>query len=424
MFVVMGAGWLLVVVCALVALTAGVIRYLWAFQKAWAPGLEMQKLLGFVFWAAIGAVAFFLPMASIPPNIAIIFSAMLIALIVHAVVLRQREFAQSLNDTVLTVCTYGGNLSEVLRALAWGRPYVAAGRIRLYCIALDRGADPVQAARLTRLPLEIDTLLALQHRGEQGAPVGTPEAEQSDLELPPTDLWPAGSQLAYLVSLLVGGMLIAHFLLMFIVPTYVEMFEEFELEPIGASPGGPLGRAVLLFGLPLLFLVLSAVGLLMLLLWMTDYRWVARCLPLIGPLLLSHRRANCLRGLARVIDSGREASAALASASEIELRHGQRSRLRKAASLVGAGTDFAPALGQSGLIERSAEPWVEAAAANDRLPATLRALAESMTRRARVRFDSGMSIIFPLGVMLIGAFVLWLAWWVIGSLAGLIHGLA
>lgn len=424
MLLVMGAGWLVVFVCTLIALTAGVVRYLWAYQKAWTPGLGIQKLVGFVFWAAAGAVAFFLPLASIPPNIGIIFSAMLVALVIHAVVLRQREFASTLNDMVLTVCTHGGRLSDVLRALAWGKPYVMAGRIRLFCVALDRGADPVQAARLTRLPLEIDTMLALQHRGELGAPVGTLEAEESDLELPPTDLWPAGSQLAYLVSLLVGGAIIANFLLLFIVPTFDAMFEEFNLQTIGASPGGPVGRAVLLVGLPLLLIGLSIVGLLMLFLWLTDYRWLARCLPLIGPLMLSHRRANCLRGLARVIESGREASVALANASEMERRHGQRTRLRKAASLVGAGTAFAPALGQAGLIERSAEPWVTAAAANDRLPPTLRALAESMRRRARVRFDSAMSIIFPLGVVVAGMFVLWLAWWVIGSLAGLIHGLS
>lgn len=424
MFIIMGAGWLLVLVSALIALTAAVIRYLWAYQRAWAPGLEMQKLVGLVFWAGVGAMAFFLPLASIPPNIGIIMSAMLIALIVHGVILRRREFARSLNDTVLTVCTYGGTLSEVLRAFVWGRPYVMAGRVRLFCIALDRGAEPVEAARMIRLPLEIDTLLALQHRGEAGTPKGVGDGDDTDLELPPTDLWPAGSQLAYLVSLMIGGTFIAYFLLLFIVPTFDEMFEEFDLEPISASPGGPVGQTILMVGLPLLLLILFAIGLLVFLLWLTDYRWVARCLPFLGPLLLSHRRANCLRGLARVIESGREASSALASASEVELRIGQQRRLRKAASLVGAGTGFAPALGQAGLIERSAESWVEAAAANHRLPATLRALAESMTRRARVRFDTAMSVIFPIGVMLVGLFVFWLAWWVVGSLAGLIHGLS
>jgi hypothetical protein len=434
MIMLMGVAWLIALGFGLVAGTAAVIRYLWAFQPAWTPAVRLQKLVAAVYWLAVSGVCVLVPLGLVAPNIGILFSGMLLALTLHVGITRRNEFARTLNEAIQIVATRGGSLPDVLRAIAWGQPFLAAGRVRQFCIVLERGVEPLEAARQCRLPLEIDALLALQGRSAEAAKPsaavpGTTgngedmlEDEESGRVSP--DQWPAEMQCAYLLTLWVGALAIGFFLLQFIFPVFRQIFEEFDFEGTASSPVGAVGYHWLLVGLLGSGLVLLGTAISFLIFWRTDWRWASRGAPLVGPLLDARRRARCLQALAGAMAGRREPVTVLREASEVERRRGQRRRLGKAARLMGAGGALGPSLGMAGLIERRAEPWIASAVATGRLPIAFRALAAETLRRGQLRFELTMAILFPLGVIAIGAFVLWMASWVIGSLAEMIHALA
>ncbi len=459
MIMLLGSAWLLALALVLVAGTAAVIRYLWAFQPAWTPAVRLQKGVATVYWLALSGVCLLLPLGLVAPNVGILFGGMLLALVLHVGIARRSEFARTLNEAIPIVATRGGSLPEVLRAIAWGQPFLAAGRVRRFCIALERGIAPLAAARQCGLPLEIDALLALQgpSPGAAEPAPATPaaamsgaamsgaamsgaamsEATMSGAAPEPEELWdradggrlspdqwPAEMQFAYLLTLWISALAIGFFLLQFILPVFRQIFEEFDFEVSRSSPAGAAGSRWLLQAVLGSGLLLSGMAIGFVVFWRTDWRAASRAAPLIGPLVRARRRARCLQALATAMSARREPAAVLREAAQVERRRGQRRRWAKAAGLLEAGGALGPSLGTAGLIDRKAEPWIASAAATGRLPCALRALAAETLRRGQLRFELSMAILFPLGVIAIGAFVLWMASWVIGSLAEMIHELA
>lgn len=421
---VMPAAAVILVLGLLPAATAAAVRHEMSRNRRIVPSTLRLAVWATLQWGGVALVLFVLPLALLPLYVGVIIAGLLVSFLIVALLGRRRDSIAVLNESVRVISRRGGSLADMAEAYSHGDPSVLAGRARRFADAIRRGMPPEQAARQVRLPLDAETVLALEHRGQSSWSEAGQEAD--DAHRPsgfPASAWPAASQAAYFLTMLVATMLISTFLMLFIGPTLQYASEEFQIETqlSRASDSGQLRWILILPAI--LGGAFLAWGLLQLAYWITDWRWIARLLPLSGRLLQSRRRGKSLRGLAAAIDAGSEVSQALQMVSAARFRPGENARLHRAAALAASGSSLGGALQKAGLVDRRQRPWIDAAVATGRVAEALRGVAASAERHARVRFESASAIVFPLGVLGCGLVILWVANLVFGSLVELIHAL-
>lgn len=406
------------------AATAAAVRFESARNPRKLPGTLRLAFWAVLQWAGVAVVLFFLPLAVLPQYIGLIISCLLVSFLFLAVLSRRREALDVLNESVRLLARRGGSLADMAEAFAHGDASVLAGRARRFADALRRGTPPAMAAARVRLPLDAETVLALEHRDESAwSTVGEKGGNAARPTAIPASAWPAASQAAYFFALLVTTVLISTFLMVWIVPTLQAMGEEFQIDT-RLTHASDRGQLRLILRLPVLLAAALVVwSALQLVYWITDWRWIGRLLPLSGPLTRSRRRGDLLRGVAAAIEARNEFSQALQMVLRVRVRPGEKSRLRRAAAMAASGHSHGDALRRAGLVDASERVWIDAAEANGRLAEALRSIAGAAERRAQVRFESALAILFPMGILGCGLLILTVSHLVFGSLVEFIHAM-
>ncbi len=411
------------IAAALLAFGLSFVRRALSRRDLQPESLRAYTVLEFGYRGCQGFACFFASLALLPMNIGLVFSLALTSMWVYAIVLYRREAAATLCEAIQTVCRTQGSLAALTRDFGWGDATLLGARCRAFAAGLERGADPVPLARWMRLPLDMETLLFLQHRHQaawkspRAAVAGQPTLSIGSQ----ASGWPAGTQLAYLLGILLSSGLVIVFVSQFVMPSIQEMLLEFEIE---LASWQERWFSAFQWVPPVLVLVVVLWGGLAFLFWITDWNHLLMLLPISGPLIHARRRAACLRGVAAAIDAGCESSQALQLTSAATTNRGQQVRLTKALAIAQRGATLGDALCRSGIAPGPTAAWIESAVQTGRVADTLRTLADDLLRRSQLRADTVMAVLFPVGILLCGAFVLSFSYLLLHALTALIHGLA
>lgn len=192
------------------------------------------------------------------------------------------------------------------------------------------------------------------------------------------------------------------------------------LQVLSIDAANPRQAVVIVFvGLLMLFVlfvnVLSVVSTLEL--------W-SRWLPIVGRLSLGHDKAWILRALGWGLESGRGVPETLESIARHAPGGVLRERLGHAILRIRCGAAWATALEASGLVSGADVGVLSAAERVGNLPWACEQRADSQLRMLEYRLQAALTVIFPVTLLLLGAYVLLLASGVFLSLAQLLESLA
>lgn len=229
--------------------------------------------------------------------------------------------------------------------------------------------------------------------------------------------------IGYVIGVTCFATLVSAFLMIFIVPTFEQMFDEFEMAlPATMSSLIDFSEQVAIF-IPVLFM--GVIGLVILLL-VDDFRRgirhssLARFFPTIG----RQRRAGLLRLLALPTALGQQIGPTLTAAAQFHPDRNFRKRLLRARTDAQSEADTWLQLAQQGLISRSHCDQLRKITSPSLRAWTLNALADKDRCLANQRTEFFARVIQHAPIIVLGIFVGWVAVAVIQTLTDLIGSLA
>lgn len=229
--------------------------------------------------------------------------------------------------------------------------------------------------------------------------------------------------LGYVIAMLCFAILIVTFLMIFIVPTFAVMFEEFDLElPMLMTA---LIECSDLFGFLIPILLLAALGVGILLLF-TDFRRMIRYSPLgrLLPAAAMRKSAGLLRLFALPTALGQPVAPTLTAAAQFHPDRRCRKRLLQARTQAISDADIWNQLASQGLISRNQGDQL-GRIENPSLRAwTLGTLADRTRDQAMHKTEFLARIAQHAPVIVLGVFVGWIAVAVMQTLTNLIGSLA
>ncbi len=229
----------------------------------------------------------------------------------------------------------------------------------------------------------------------------------------------------YLFLLLIAGEVITCFLMIWIVPVFDKMFQEFGLKlPVPTILLINLSRWVVNYGWLLLFPLTMAAGVACLIGIFSYIGWLPRNMPLVNRMFRRYDGAIVLRSLALAIRRGQPLQGSLRLMADIYPLGIVRTWLSKASAAVDAGQDWCEALRKVRLIDKADAVVLRAAQGAGNLPWALDEMAESLMRREVYRWQAWYNIVSPLLVLLMGGFVGYICVALFLPLVDLIKGLA
>jgi type II secretory pathway component PulF len=296
-------------------------------------------------------------------------------------------------------------LAPAARAFAAGRADEIGRRGDRLADLLEAGVALPEALGKSGNRLPIEAELAARLNQESGDLVqGLREAARAgSLYLP---LWQSlFERFLYLVVLLLVFGIVQTFLMIKIVPTLVQIFEDFDASlprmtevVIGLSEWA--AAAAVLAG-PLYMLVI-AVLLLGTLYYMG---WLPWELPVVDRLTRRLHGSHVLRCLAQATERGRPMSDTLGLLARCYPRANVQRLLTGVAEQVARGNDWSESLRQSGLIGTPDAAVLKAAQRVGNLPWALREMADSNARRIFRRGNAALQIGFPLVILCVAVVV-------------------
>ncbi|MGI9474885.1 MAG: hypothetical protein ACR2NZ_25365 [Rubripirellula sp.] len=356
-------------------------------------------------------------LAVIPSLLGALMSILLIYALVDYSSRRYRNSVNTFNSALRSVCHRDGAIGKV--ALAFSRSGPISGPCYEYTRRLMMGEDPVEAAVLSRVPLQMRTAIAMQ------TPAGTLpkedrayQSEASEMALADSSMMPAYGQFIYLTVATLVTCLVLTFMSLFIVPTLEMLFEEFFSRELPYRWMFTLGPAVWILML-ISFLVLIVTPML------TRGHLFGLRLPRWIPMMprLAERNGEILCGLADGIDAGWPMGRALATGHEVSQRFYERRLFEHALRNVQLGTDPIEAIRLVGWIEREEAAWLTDASPA-RTSQLLRTIAAQNIRDARANLRWTMVILFPALLLLLGLAVAGYAFGFFATLSQLINQLS
>ncbi len=377
----------------------------------------MSRRTRIVFWTFALIFLFFGFLLLLPS----LFGALMAILLVFAVIdyssRRYRNAVQTFNASLRAVCHHEGAISKV--AVAFSKSGPLSGPCYEYARRLMMGENPVDAAAMARVPLQLGTAVALQSPTPiEPDPLVEQTREFRKLDVADPNMMPAYGQFLYLTVTALVTCNVLIFMGMFVAPTLEVMHEEFfetELPNRWMMRAGPAFWILSL----LAFVIIIVVPLLNRghLFGLRLPRWIPM-LPRPG-----QQKADTLNGLADAIDAGWPMGRALAVAHTISTRSLERRSLEHSMILIERGEDPAVALNHAGLIDADESSWLTGATPK-RTAELLRSIADQTQRDAHSNLRWLMAIFFPFLVLLIGITVAAYAYGFFGALTELINGLA
>jgi len=335
-----------------------------------------------------GIGAFLLVMPSL---IGILLGILLVFAIVDHRSRRYRNHVRSFNTALRSVCHHDGAIGKV--SLAFSRTGPLSGRCYEYTRRMMMGEDPIDAAIQSRVPLQLQTAVAIQTPTQQYDPQYDQDAADSELARVDSTVMPIYGQFVYLIGAAVVTVLVLSFLSVFIVPTMEQMFEEFGLDygferVMAAAPVISL----------LLFLVVLAMAVVPIVNGLIGMR-----LPSAVPMLprRAERKAEFLRGLADGYEVGWPVGRTLGMAHAVATYAVDRVALEKVMRRIQAGTDPIESLRRGGWLYRQEAAWLDQSNPQ-RTAQLLRTIADQNMRDASSNLRWLMAIFYPLLIVLLG----------------------
>jgi type IV pilus assembly protein PilC len=301
----------------------------------------------------------------------------------------------------------GRAAQRLFDAVSSGTPLGAA--VVRYPAALPREAAAYLAAGSTR-----DARLAALRELSR--------SEQGEL----ATIWRACvDRISYLASVLVLMAAVSTFVMMKIVPEYVKIFDEFQLElPPMTQLAVILSEFVVYYlAAPIFF----AFVLLTLAAAVTSICYLCDVPVLKGVsdrLFRGRRTADILRILAIATEHRESLADALNRMARVYPSVLIRRQLDSAMNSVAAGADWRDALLKARVITRAEHGLLKTAEQVGNLPWALRAIANRREKRAVYRLAIALQVLYPLTILLLGAFVGFYAVALFIPIVQLIQGLA
>jgi hypothetical protein len=382
--------------------------------RFWRAILSVMRWPLVLYMAALTALVLGLSL-----GVSVVVVAGLIA--IQSIYARRVEESEQLEWLAHSVVAGGGSAPDAFEKFAGGRTTSVSRRCRDFAFYLRNGSTPTIAAKTSRIPLSVNALLMLED-GKVAAGQSQRVTLASGIREMNSIGWLLGGQFAYFVTFLLMINLVS-FIYLFIVPTFLVMFDEFGISP---NPGLMFLTRMTGYG-GLIGLLLVLVPLLLLVLFLICYlfpnKWLLRVTPWFGHWMKSRGKYTGLGDLSAALRSGRSLVDSLKELESKTRSRWVRSRARESHRLSVSGQSTADALRHGGLINASESRWILAAERTNDIAESLDAIADSARRRFELLWRIRLSWMIPLTVVAFGLVVLLLFYAVMGSIAELIGGL-
>jgi type II secretory pathway component PulF len=231
------------------------------------------------------------------------------------------------------------------------------------------------------------------------------------------------SSLEYVVAVLCFSIVIATFLMLFVVPTFVQLFDEFDMAiPFAMSSLIEFCKDFSL-ALPLVLLIALGVAVLFL---SEDFRRLARHSPLgkLAPTVATRQSAGLLRLLAMPSKTGKPLAPTLTAAAQFHPDPKYRQRLLQARTDSVSDTDIWSQLARQKLISKNQGEQLGYITDSSLRAWTLSTLSDRTGDRAARRSEFLARIMQHIPVLMVGLFVGWIAIAIMQTLTHLIRSLA
>jgi type II secretory pathway component PulF len=280
--------------------------------------------------------------------------------------------------------------------------------LRGFASSLSRGESLPTAVSIWNraFPREAQGYAALS-RGSGQVAFG-PESEERRHA---TEIAGSFTQFGYLMWVLLVLTLMITFQMIYIVPSFQKIFQEFDMDLPDTTKalfatanifGGALFPLVVLLTLGLL-----TFALVVFICYLADFPILQ---GLGDRLFFARHRAQLMRLLAIAAEEGMPFETAIGNLASGNPRYPaprMTRRLHKALRLASSGADWKDALASARLAQPSDVPLLAAAERARNLPWALRALAERTLSRSLLRWETARQIAFPLAILAVGLVVMW-----------------
>jgi type IV pilus assembly protein PilC len=332
---------------------------------------------------------------------------------------------QALLSSIAVAAEKGIPLPEAVLAYA-DELTSSGGRRALWLVqALRQGVPLDQALSYGWIKCSTASRMAVRIGSSLGAlgPALRNQAEAAE-ELE-TLVRPMFTRWIYLFTLLLTGESIVIFLMIYIVPVFDKMFQEFGLElPVVTISLIKFSRWIVMYGWMLL-LPLTIIAAFLCIAGVFSYiGWLPRNAPVLNRMFRRYDGAIVLRSLALSIRRGQPLHGSLRLMADIYPLGLVRFWLAKVATAVEGGQDWCDSLRKVRLIDQTDAVVLRAAQGAGNLPWALEEMAESLLRREIYRWQAWYNIVSPAVVLLMGAFVGYICVALFLPLVEMIKGLA
>jgi len=297
-------------------------------------------------------------------------------------------------------------LDQAARAFADERSVQIGPRASRLAGLLEDGVPLPNALALSRNPVPTDALLAARLGAETGQMGPALRMSVDHIDHFGGAMRGVLAKLSYVVTLLVIGTGILSFVMLKIVPVYVKMFQEFELQLPSITL---LVIAISEYVVKAWFLAVPILGPLfcMILLLPISYfvGWSRYELPVFSRFWIRCDSALVLRALALAVRQGRELGPTVFMLSRQYPRPSVGRRLAQASKAIDNGVHWCDALRMVSLFKPADVAVLKAAERVGNLPWALDEMADSAVRRFAYRLRAVMAICFPLVVLAFGLIV-------------------
>jgi general secretion pathway protein F len=311
-------------------------------------------------------------------------------------------------------------LETAARAFARERDDDFADRAQSLADYLEAGVPLPLALKQSRNPLPPAALLAADlgvQTGVLGPALRQVVAEIDEFEGALRSIW---EKLAYLVCLVLVGAGILGFLMLYVIPKFAHIFEEYDIALPRATIWLIETCDIFVHWWWVLLPLLAAAVLGLLLGFLHYARYSPHNLPILGHLSRRVDSALIMRWLAVAVQQNRPIGKTVQLLGRYFPQPAVRSKLDRAAARIGQGADWSDSLQREGVIRRFESVVFKSAERAGNLAWALEEMADSSARRSAYRAKAWLSIAFPGAVLAVGVSVFFIAYALLAPLLSLI----
>lgn len=367
---------------------------------------------------AIGTIAFIMAICCLTVVLksifGLLFSVIVILFYCENRARRRRNYVKSFNSAVRTTVQISGPLGRIAKAFA------NSGPLREQCANFEHrlaaGEETLDAAVASKLPLEIETAMALAFPDDQQQAIPQRRSVIRSAAQSQSNLSTA-CQLYYLIFITMAIFICTLFYDSFIAPMLQSIANDFARNH---------GERLIAGNAQAIRIIASAIGLGVISTYLALILDLAPRLASFSwmPLLprAAERRAATLEGIATAIDIGCPIETFCQLGQKVS-PGSQHKPFSLALNSIENGNSNASAIAKAGWIDESERAWIEGAPPQ-RAADIFRTIAQQSTRRADSNLSWLMAILFPLMLLILAATIAPFATAFFSDIYGLTKGLS